>query len=170
MVSDVDMVRDILWRTWDATYSAFIPSGDLHGYFNARYAPDQVRDLLIDPHVVIHLGERQARPIATMITRYTPEEDRMYVSSLYVLPEAQGQGVGSILLRAAEECALARGLFEIWLGVMTQNTRAVAWYERIGFQFTRREPFAMGGTTVEHLIGFRRVRGQTSGVHGVSPA
>lgn len=152
---DVETIRRILWMTWDSTYSPFIPENDLKGYFDGHYAEERILEHLLDSHIKIFVAELQGSAVGTMITRYSPEEDRMYVSSLYILPDHQGKGIGGNLLREAEERARSLGVDAIWLGVMVQNTRAVEWYEKIGFQFNEREPFVMGNSTVEHLIGFR---------------
>ena len=51
---------------------------------------------------------------------------------LYVLPQMQGRGFGTRLLRFA----LAQGAHVLW--VLDNNRRAIGWYERWGFAFTGR--------------------------------
>lgn len=60
-------------------------------------------------------------------------EDTAYVHALSVDPEAQGQGIGTRLLRHAEQVARAEGLVRIALGVEDANPRARALYERLGY-------------------------------------
>jgi hypothetical protein len=54
---------------------------------------------------------------------------------------------------------------------MVQNTQALAWYRRVGFQFVEELPCTMGGTTVPHLVGYRAIHhegmipGNTDGYH-----
>lgn len=55
------------------------------------------------------------------------------LDDLYVLPQYRNQGVGGEVLRRC--CALTDG--PVWFYVFTQNTRAVALYERLGFRVTR---------------------------------
>ena len=57
-----------------------------------------------------------------------------HVEQLYVHPRAQGRGIGSELLRHAQQLSPA-GL-ELW--VFQRNTRAIAFYERRGFTVVRR--------------------------------
>jgi ribosomal protein S18 acetylase RimI-like enzyme len=66
-------------------------------------------------------------------------------------------GIGGALMQAAEQKAVEAGIGEIWLGVMVQNTPALEWYRRNGFVFVEEAPFTMGRTTVNHLIGYRRI-------------
>jgi ribosomal protein S18 acetylase RimI-like enzyme len=131
----------------------------MEGYFATHYSPADVAALIHDPNVRVLLAGAGGDDIGVMITRNNRADDRFYVSSLYVLPSHQGTGVGSVLLDVAEREAGRVGKDRLWLGVMTHNIRSVQWYERHGFRFEFREPFTMGGTTVEHRIGFRVIGG-----------
>lgn len=65
--------------------------------------------------------------------------DEYYVSNVGVLPEAQGRGIGTRLMRFAEEAAQAGGLTKCSLLVGTANHGARRLYERLGYEvvFTR---------------------------------
>ena len=60
--------------------------------------------------------------------RFVPDGERMELDDLYVLPEYRDRGVGTAILRRC----LAQGK-PVYFYVFTQNTRAVALYEREGF-------------------------------------
>lgn len=154
---DLPAVRHITWETWVATYSPFIPLEDLKGYFDAHYNIEALKNLM-DPakfHGLIAIVDGVTAGYAKVA--YNSEEKKCYISSLYVLPGFQGKGIGGNLLAVGEKFALSFGVREVWLGVMVQNTSALAWYKKIGFQFVKEEPFTMGKTTVNHLIGYRPI-------------
>ncbi|NJD10121.1 MAG: GNAT family N-acetyltransferase [Gemmatimonadetes bacterium] len=155
--TDVPSVRHIAWTTWLATYAGFIPEADMRAFFDEYYTPGILAAYCADEHARGFLAESEAVAAGFAKTVLNRQDGRFYLSSLYVLPEYQGQGIGSRLLRASEEFALTLGATEVWLGVMTQNTASVEWYRRIGFRFEREEPFMMGQTTVPHLIGYRPI-------------
>ena len=154
---DLPAVRHITWETWVATYSSFIPMEDLRGYFGEHYSIEALAELMKEPgfHGLLAVGDDTAAGYAKI--KYNAEERRCYVSSLYILPGYQGKGIGTMLLSKGEEYARGFGVAEIWLGVMIQNASAVAWYKKIGFQFVEEAPFTMGRTTVNHLIGYRKL-------------
>ncbi len=154
---DFPAVRRILWESWMAAYSPFIPREDLRSYFDATYRIDSLASLYASPHIDGFIGEADGEAAGWARTQFHKNENRLYLASLYLLPVFQGKGIGGALLRAAQEKVLAYGLTEIWVGVMVQNVAARGFYERRGFRFLREEPFRMGRTTVPHLIGVKEV-------------
>ncbi|MZF89494.1 GNAT family N-acetyltransferase [Streptomyces sp. SID5643] len=57
------------------------------------------------------------------------------INALTVWPEAlRSRGIGSALVRAAEERARARGCTAVGLGVADDNPRAAALYARLGYR------------------------------------
>jgi ribosomal protein S18 acetylase RimI-like enzyme len=60
--------------------------------------------------------------------------DEYHINSLAVLPHARSQGVGTRLLKHAEEQALALGLHRCSLTVATGNARAQSLYERLSYR------------------------------------
>lgn len=154
---DFDSVRDVILRTWMDAYSSFIPMEDLRSYFDLHYDFDALHRLYRNPDVKGFVAFIAGRPAGVLRSYFDRAESRFYVSSLYVLPDHQGTGIGNRLMKMAEEHALECGMKEVWLGVMKQNTPALDWYRRHGFEFVEELPFSMGRTTVQHLIGFRKI-------------
>ena len=85
------------------------------------------------------------------------DEGRFYITSLYVLPDFQGLGLGKQLLRNDIARAKNIGHARVWLGVMSRNKRSLKWYLKNGFIFVEQLPFVMGFSEVNHLIGFREI-------------
>jgi ribosomal protein S18 acetylase RimI-like enzyme len=155
---DLPAVRQVTWDTWLDAYSSFIPESDLRIYFDAHYNLEALTQLFHTPLMNGFVAEVDGSVVGYVKTKFNKEENRFYVSSLYILPKCQGMGLGGKLMAASEELAKALGADATWLGVMTQNTPALDWYKRHGFTFVEEAPFTMGQTTVVHLIGFRKIR------------
>jgi ribosomal protein S18 acetylase RimI-like enzyme len=58
------------------------------------------------------------------------------INGLEVVPERRSQGIGTAIIRAAEQLAVQRGRHQIGLGVNDDNLRAAALYCRLGYRET----------------------------------
>ena len=158
-LADIQAVQDITWRAWLATYSRFIPEADLRSYFDEHYNSQALTAFFSAPDNSGLIARAGGATAGYCKTHFDRQNGLFYIPSLYILPEHQGAGLGTLLLEAAEGFAKTCGVHEAWLGVMVENTDALAWYRNKGFQFVREEPFSMGATTVAHLIGFKKLEG-----------
>lgn len=154
-INDLKAVQRVLFETWLDAYGSFIPRSDLENYFENHYNLEALMKLMATEGIDGLLAEVDGEVVGFARTKYDKVENRFTVTSLYVLPQHQGKGLGQQLLESAERIAKRYGADSVWLGVMEQNTRAVEWYQRIGFTFVEVAPFVMGSTTVPHLIGYR---------------
>jgi ribosomal protein S18 acetylase RimI-like enzyme len=157
--SDLASIRRITWQSWISTYSSFIPENDLRSYFDIHYTEESFLSMFGDPLTQGFVAEMDDQIAGYVRLFFNRDENRLYVPSLYFLPEFQGQGMGKRLLEAAEGYAKEKHLDELWIGVMVKNRQALVFYRKVGFQFVREEPFTMGNTTVSHLIGYKKLAG-----------
>lgn len=74
-------------------------------------------------------------------------------SSLYQLatdPARQSQGFGTVLVRALEDAARARGVTRVRVGVETGNVRARTLYDRLGYVATGQVQLSSWDSEDEH--------------------
>jgi len=154
--SDFGSIRRITWQSWVSTYSSFIPERDLTSYFDIHYTEASLLSIFDDPFTQVFIAEVDDQIAGFARLFFNRDENRLYISSLYLLPEFEGKGIGMRLLEWGEEYAIEKGLDELWIGVMVKNRQALLFYRKMGFQFVREEPFTMGKTTVSHLIGYKK--------------
>jgi N-acetylglutamate synthase-like GNAT family acetyltransferase len=126
-------------------------------YFDIHYTETSFLSMFNDPSTQVFIAETDDHIAGYARLFFNLDENHLYVPSLYLLPDFQGQDIGRQLLEAAEEYAAAKGLDELWIGVMVKNRQALVFYRKVGFQFVREEPFTMGKTTVNHLIGYKKI-------------
>lgn len=157
--SDLAPIRRIIWQSWMSTYSSFIPKTDLKTHFDAYYTETSLLRMFDNSAIqgFVVVMEDTIAGFARLF--YNRDENRLYITSMYFLPECQGQGMGRKLLEAAEKYAVEKSLDELWIGVMVENRAALNFYRKGGFLFVREEPFIMGDTTVNHLIGYKKLGG-----------
>ncbi len=72
------------------------------------------------------------------------DNDEGWIGGIGVRPEYRGKGIGSSLMRVAEDDCRRRGVREISLEVIEGNDRAQRLYERLGYVGTRKYVTAEG--------------------------
>jgi ribosomal protein S18 acetylase RimI-like enzyme len=151
---DFSIVKSILLTTWKNTYT-FIPEEDILSHFEKYYSDDRLIEILNDPFSKGIIAEVNFIPAGWLKLFEDHVNKKFFVSSLYVLPEYQGFGIGKKLLNEAYRIAKEKHYNKVWLGVMKQNVTSFEWYKNLGFIFDEEEPFQMGSTEVMHLIGYK---------------
>jgi len=80
------------------------------------------------------------------------------IGTLYLLPEAQGRGVGKQLLRALSAKLQARGFKAAWVRVLSDNVPARRFYERCGAEAVCETEEEIDGFVYrEHFYGWRNL-------------
>jgi len=63
-----------------------------------------------------------------------------YVNALAALPGRRGSGLGTALMKAAEDKAAAAGITQLSVQVFEQNAHAVKLYDRLGYRVAETRP------------------------------
>ena len=151
--NDAVGVRNVLKLSWEKAYSSFIPQTDLDLYLDKTYSESLLRNMFNNPDFICYVAQFENTICGWLKLTMDKSEYRFYISSIYVLPEFQGMKIGDKLFNIACEEAARNNYKEIYIGVMTQNAKALKWYQNLGFKFNEEKPFIMGRTSVPHLIG-----------------
>jgi GNAT superfamily N-acetyltransferase len=135
-------------RTWRTSYRGLVPDALLDTLDATRWENGWRRGFeSMDPTRVVHVAEFDGRIVgfagggrarASAPPGYVGE-----VYAIYVSPEHQGQGIGRVLLKAAAEGLVERGLVPIVIWTLFNNPRSRGFYESRGGVVIgeKREPF-----------------------------
>lgn len=85
------------------------------------------------------------------------ERGDVELKRIYVLSRFHGSGTGEALLEAALEDARARGAPRLLLGTYQDNHRAVAFYEKNGFELVGTRRFQVGDALYDDIVMGRRL-------------
>ncbi len=137
--SDAPSLAAISLEVWLGTYvrrgvNAFFAEFALSEFTSAKFA-----SLLDNPneHVIvsenadgldgfIRLSNGKAAPVEGC--------SAMEISTLYIQPRHQGRGLGKALLKQGLNSAQAENAPSVWLTTNSENTKAIAFYMRHGFE------------------------------------
>ncbi|MDQ1053318.1 ribosomal protein S18 acetylase RimI-like enzyme [Arthrobacter sp. SORGH_AS 212] len=133
---------------------------DIAAHLANTLSEDHFRGYLADPDItilVLDSGDR-LNGYSLLVDRPASDPDvasaltltpSVELSKCYVHPEHHGLGAAAELMHASVQAAGAAGRAGIWLGVNSQNARAIRFYGKSGFQKVGTKSFRLG-STVEH--------------------
>ena len=133
--ADAAKIRDIV----RAAYAKWVP---VIGREPLPMGADYDKAVAEHPFDVAVEDDRIVGMIETML-----EDDHLWIENVCVAPQAQGRGIGRLLLERAELKALEAGRIELRLLTNGAFEANVLLYKRHGYSVDREEPF-MGGMTV----------------------
>jgi ribosomal protein S18 acetylase RimI-like enzyme len=148
--ADLAAVRNVLIATWHATYDPILGRDQVEAIMAGWHSMEALELQLIAPGSSFLVGEMDGRVVATAFAR--PGADgRIALSHLYVLPEAQGRGIGRQLLEAT--LAAFPQARTVRLEVEPRNVSAINFYERAGFRVVDQGDDCCGcGSRIRHLV------------------
>lgn len=144
-VEDLDAVIHVGVTTWRATYPPITGEAYVEEGIARWWAPEAVLPGIENRRVLV--AEADGRVVG--MAAYTPFEDHLMLWKLYVLPEAQGSGVGGALL---SEVIARAGDLPVRLTHLVGNDRAHAVYERLGFVESANVPSPIDGGPEEIVM------------------
>lgn len=143
-------LRPLAIQTFTESFAAYNTASDMQAYLNQAFSSSTLREELGAPRSYWFLAYLKGQPVAYLKLNEAsaplphPTPYGLEVERIYVLQEAQGQGVGQALFDKALHMAQKLGLRELWLGVWEHNEGAIRFYQRNGCLQFGRKPFQLG--------------------------
>lgn len=149
--ADAHRLAVLSTQVWLHTYATDGISHDIANYTLAQLTPDKYLSVLGDSSSHVWVAEYRGNLIGLAIIQFgvsCPASSRSSteLQTLYVQEHFVGQGVGRLLLRAAEEETRRRAQTVLWLTVNARNANALAFYQHQGYTQIGTSYFALGDT------------------------
>jgi ribosomal protein S18 acetylase RimI-like enzyme len=134
--SDAEAVAGVQSTTWRTAYLGMLPHDVLMGFGEAQGVdfwqrvlarPDENDAVLVADFGGTTVGFVSSGPIRQRIPGYSGE-----FYALYVIPEAQGCGIGTALVAHAGRAMIRQRLIGATVWVLEDNTLGRRFYERLG--------------------------------------
>lgn len=139
-LEDLDAVIAVGHRTWPSAYEPIAGAEYVRRGLAKWWTADATRPGIEAGRVLVAESDGSVVGMAG----FGPVDDAIVLWKLYVVPEAQGTGAGSALMREVIARA-SRTHKTLRLEFVEGNTRAEAFYRSHGFQRTGREPGPLEG-------------------------
>ena len=88
--------------------------------------------------------------------RHYPDDRSWWVGLMMLAPEQRGKGLGSEFYRAFERWVSAHGAQQVMLAVVEENEPGFRFWQKIGFEVTRKTPPRQFGNKTHALYVMKR--------------
>ncbi|WVR04976.1 hypothetical protein IAU60_001988 [Kwoniella sp. DSM 27419] len=138
-----------------ATFEHTASPEAVQAYLDGTYTPDLISKTIGNPNrrCVVAVREGSDRVVGYVIMATDSVEEcvesgaydkTIEIRSIYTHSTTHGTGLGKRLAEEAFEIARKEGCSHVWLGVLPENARAVAFYTKLGFRKIGSHEFRLG--------------------------
>ncbi len=137
-LDDRALIRHIAIPTWKVTYGDILTDEQFAYMIEKMYSDDSIDQQMQSGHEFFIAYNDDEAPVGFM-SLHSKDTDFYILEKLYVLPHAQGIGLGRFLIEQAEEYIRRRHPNQqVMLELnVNRNNRAVEFYKRLGFNIDR---------------------------------
>lgn len=140
-IADVPIIQQIAYKTWPNTYGAILSEAQINYMLQLMYNTSELEHQIQNGYQYL-LAVNEDKTIGfAAFNEISPQTFKL--QKLYVLPEAQGTGLGKLLLNHIIQEIQSKGAVALILNVNRHNN-ALSFYAKMGFQIIREEDNDIG--------------------------
>lgn len=125
LIEDAKEVQDVAKKSWNATYEGIIPNNIQENFLKGAYNDEMMEWRLSNSLMLVAEADNMIAGFANFSS--VNEKGQAELSAVYLLPEYQGEGIGSALLNTGIK--KLENVREIHLDVEKDNTIGTAFYK-----------------------------------------
>ncbi len=147
---DLPAVEQLLSLTWADTYASFLSDKIIHKVTELWHNPELLKKQIANPHVHFLTASNSQNDFIGLITAVENDSGNIVLGRLYVHPDKQRCGIGSMLLKKSiENYPRAK---KIHLEVEENDVKGVNFYRGHGFQTVEEREENIEGTHLKVLV------------------
>lgn len=147
---DIDVLVALSIKTFRDTFDEFNTPENMIRYINSTFTKKILEHEMKQPGTVFFLASDDRRPAgyAKVRTSHPPRGVDVFpaleIERLYAHREYLGKRVGHLLMQTCLTYARKKEIRTLWLGVWEHNERAIAFYQKNGFEKFGEHTFMLG--------------------------
>lgn len=164
---DASSLAAISIEVWIGTYIKQGVSGFFAEYALETFTTQNLQDVIRDPKTHIIVSQNN-EGIDGFIQMKHPSKGPIdacsdcEIATFYVQPRHHGKGIGQALLKVGCDYANSLGVSSLWLTTNAQNTPAIGFYQRQGFDIIGTTDFRIQDQAYENkVLSLSLIHGQT---------
>lgn len=131
--TDIPTIREIAFKTWPNTYGEILSQEQLDYMLDKFYEPALLEESIRNGHIFTMAYEDDFCLGYAGYQHNYQHKNATRLNKLYLLPEAQGKGMGKILIDVVVAAAKEKEADIVTLNVNRFN-KAASFYKKMGFE------------------------------------
>ena len=161
--ADAELIADMSQQTFYDTFAAVNTKEDMDKFMNEQFCKKMLIEEVLDSKNIFLLAFEGDTPIGYAYLREGEkrtqfnEKSSIEIARIYAYKSSIGRGVGKALM---EECIAVAGRMKraiIWLGVWEKNDRAIAFYNKWGFEKFAEHDFVLGNDVQRDWLMYKKM-------------
>ncbi|WP_192348162.1 GNAT family N-acetyltransferase [Algoriphagus sp. Y33] len=140
---ELKIVQNIAHRTWPDTFGKILSPDQIDYMLNWMYSLSTLEQQVSDGYL-FYFAEEDGEKLGFAGFEFNQEPGKTKIHKIYILPTAQGKGIGKKLINTIKEIALENGQTSLLLNVNKYNQGAIEFYEYLGFIKIKEEIIDIG--------------------------
>lgn len=152
-LKDIPTIQYIAYETWPETYREILSNAQMTYMLDMMYSEEVLSIQMESEEQIFYIAKKENETVGFVAFQYNyPEPKITKIHKIYLLPSAQGHGVGKALIDLAADHARSANNTQITLNVNKFN-KALDFYKKIGFEVLKYQDFDIGrGYLMEDAI------------------
>ena len=144
-IDDLLKIQKIAYETWPNAFGQTIAKEQLNYMLDLIYNIKSLKKQMIEKGHNFILADEDNHSLGfTSYEFHYNSQPQLMIHKIYLLPEAQGLGIGTKFLNLLTDLALQNNNKRLLLKVYFKNYKAISFYEKYGFKNIGTETTDMG--------------------------
>lgn len=134
-LDDLPKIQKIAYETWPNTFGQIISKKQLNYMLDLIYNKDSLKEQIVNKGHNFILAEEDGHSLGfTSYAIFFNSEPVLMIHKIYILPSAQGFGIGTKFLNLLSVIAMKNHNKRLRLKVFYKNVNAISFYKKYGFK------------------------------------
>lgn len=143
-IADIKIIQDIVNITWPITYGEILSKEQLGYMMDLIYSDESLTQQIQKQEQLFYIAYEETSVLAFMAIEHNYKNEAITrIHKIYILPEAQGKGIGKSLIDTVQKLANENNSTSLSLNVNRFN-KALNFYKKIGFEIIAEENIEIG--------------------------
>jgi ribosomal protein S18 acetylase RimI-like enzyme len=140
---EISIIQEIAYKTWPDAYAEILSQEKITYMLDLMYSTEALKKQMESGHIFLIINKNDTELGFVSFEVSCSNSTFTKIQKIYILPEAQGNGIGRLLINEVEKHCKTFGNTKLFLNVNRHN-KAQFMYQKLGFEISKSEDVPIG--------------------------